>query len=42
MSIASYQILYESAILYGNTKQLQAEDAKLEFKKELEEKEKKY
>ena len=41
MSIASYQILYESAILYGIRKQLQAEDAKLELKKELEEKEKK-
>ena len=41
MSIASYQILYESAILYGIRKQLQAEDAKMELKKELEEKEKK-
>ena len=41
MSIASYQILYESAILYGIRKQLQAEDARLELKKELEEKEKK-
>ena len=41
MSIASYQILYESAILYGIRKQLQEEDAKLELKKELEEKEKK-
>ena len=41
MSIASYQILYESAILYGIRKQLQAEDAKLELKKELEEKQKK-
>ena len=41
MSIASYQILYESAILYGIRKQLQAEDARLKLKKELEEKEKK-
>ena len=41
MSIASYQILYESAILYGIRKQLQAEDARMELKKELEEKEKK-
>ena len=41
MTIASYQILYGSAILYGIRKQLQAEDAKLELKKELEEKEKK-
>ena len=41
MSIASYQILYESANLYGIRKQLQAEDAKMELKKELEEKEKK-
>ena len=41
MSIASYQILYESAILYGIRKQLQAEDARMKLKKELEEKEKK-
>ena len=41
MSIASYQILYESAILYGIRKQLQAEDAREQLKKELEEKEKK-
>ena len=41
MSIASYQILYESAILYGIRKQLQSEDARIELKKELEEKEKK-
>ena len=41
MSIASYQILYESAILYGIRKQLQSEDARMELKKELEEKEKK-
>ena len=41
MSIASYQILYESALLYGIRKQLQSEDAKMELKKELEEKEKK-
>ena len=41
MSIASYQILYESALLYGIRKQLQSEDAKMELKKKLEEKEKK-
>ena len=41
MSIASYQILYESAILYGIRKQLQAEDTRAELKKQLEEKEKK-
>ena len=41
MSIASYQILYESAILYGIRKQLQAEDAREQLKKELEEKKKK-
>ena len=41
MSIASYQILYESAILYGIRKQQQAEDAREQLKKELEEKEKK-
>ena len=41
MSIASYQILYESAILYGIRKQLQSEDAREELKKTLEEKEKK-
>ena len=41
MSIASYQILYESALLYGLRKQMQAEDNKEQLKKELEEKEKK-
>ena len=41
MSIASYQILYESAILYGIRKQLQAEDQRTELKKQLEEKQKK-
>ena len=41
MSIASYQILYESAILYGIRKQLQAEDTREELMKQLEEKEKK-
>ena len=41
MSIASYQILYESSILYGIRKQLQAEDTREQLKKELEEKEKK-
>ena len=41
MSIASYQILYESAILYGIRKQLQSEDEREELKKTLEEKEKK-
>ena len=41
MSIASYQILYESSILYGIRKQLQAEDTKMKLQKELEEKEKK-
>lgn len=41
MSISSYQILYESAILYGIRKQLQAEDAKLEFKKRIRRKKKK-
>ena len=41
MSIASYQILYESAILYGIRKQQQSEDARNELKKSLEEKEKK-
>ena len=41
LSIASYQILYESAILYRIRKQLQAEDAREQLKKELEEKEKK-
>jgi dynein light intermediate chain len=41
MSIASYQILYESSILYGIRKQLQAEDTKMQLQKELEEKEKK-
>ena len=41
MSIASYQILYESALLYDIRKQLQAEDTKSQLKKELDEKEKK-
>ena len=41
MSIASYQILSESAILYGIRIQLQSEDAREELKKTLEEKEKK-
>ena len=41
MSIASYQILYESALLYDLRKQMQAEDNKEQLKKELEEKEKK-
>ena len=41
MTIASYQILYESSILYGIRKQLQAEDTREQLKKELEEKEKK-
>jgi dynein light intermediate chain len=41
MSIASYQILYESAKLYGIRKQLQAEDTREELRKQLEEKEKK-
>ena len=44
MTIASYQTLYESAILFGIKKQLQAEAGKEELKKrkeELEEKKKK-
>ena len=44
MSIASYQTLYESAILFGIRKQLQAEAGNEELKKrkeELEEKKKK-
>lgn len=41
MTIASYQTLYESAILFGIRKQLQAESGKEELKKRLEELEKK-
>ncbi len=41
MTIASYQTLYESAILFGIRKQLQAESGKTELKKRLEELEKK-
>ena len=41
MSIASYQTLYESALLYGLRKQMQSEDNRDQLKKELEEKEKK-
>ena len=44
MTIASYQTLYESAILFGIRKQLQAEAGKEELKKkkeELEERKKK-
>ena len=41
MTIASYQTLYESAILFGIRKQLQAEAGKEELKKRLEELEKK-
>ena len=41
MTIASYQILYESAILYGIRKQLQSESERDELKKKLEESEKK-
>jgi dynein light intermediate chain len=41
MTIASYQTLYESAILFGIRKQLQAESGKDELKKRLEELEKK-
>jgi dynein light intermediate chain len=41
MTIASYQTLYESAILFGIRKQLQAESGKEELKKKLEELEKK-
>ena len=40
MTIASYQTLYESAILFGIRKQLQAESGKEELKKRLEELEK--
>ncbi len=36
MTIASYQTLYESAILFGIRKQLQAESGKEELKKKLE------
>ena len=41
MTIASYQTLYESAVLFGIRKQLQAEAGKEELKKKLEELEKK-
>ena len=41
MSIASYQTLYESALLYGLRKQMQMEDNRENLKKELEMKEKK-
>ena len=41
MTIASYQTLYESAILFGIRKQLQAEAGKEDLKKKLEELEKK-
>lgn len=41
MTIASYQTLYESAILFGIRKQLQAESGKEELKKKLQELEKK-
>ena len=37
MTIASYQTLYESAILFGIRKQLQAEAGKEELKKKKEE-----
>ena len=37
MTIASYQTLYESAILFGIRKQLQAEEGKKELKKKNEE-----
>lgn len=37
MTIASYQTLYDSAILFGIRKQLQAESGKEEYKKKLEE-----
>ena len=37
MTIASYQTLYESAILFGIKKQLQAEAGKEELKKRKEE-----
>jgi dynein light intermediate chain len=40
MTIASYQTLYESAILFGIRKQLQAESGKEDLKKRLEELEK--
>jgi dynein light intermediate chain len=41
MTIASYQTLYESAILFGIRKQLQAESGKEDLKNRLEELEKK-
>ena len=41
MTIASYQTLYESAILFGIKKQLQAEAGKEELKKRKEELEEK-
>ena len=41
MTIASYQTLYESAVLFGIRKQLQAEAGKEELKKKLEDLEKK-
>ena len=41
MTIASYQTLYESAILFGIRKQLQAEEGKEELKKKIAELEKK-
>ena len=37
MTIASYQTLYESAILFGIRKQLQAEEGKEELRKKKEE-----
>jgi dynein light intermediate chain, axonemal len=37
MTISSYQTLYDSAILFGIRKQLQAESGKEEYKKKLEE-----
>jgi len=40
MTIASYQTLYESAILFGIRKQMQAESGKEELKRKLEELEK--
>ena len=40
MTIASYQTLYESAILFGIRKQLQAENGKDDLKKRIEELEK--
>ena len=41
MTIASYQTLYESAILFGIKKQLQAEEGKEELKKRKKKKQKK-